>query len=113
MHACLQNGPLRLGIGRNFVQTLAKAGLDLMRALLEGVECVVSLALQRGPEKCEALLDPRRRGVADVVQPFGQTPSASRANRSTARSSSRLNRRAAASRALRIVVSNCADAASV
>ena len=108
----VEHRSLGLRVRRDLVQTLAQARLDLVRAVLEGDERVVALTLERGPQACEPLLDALRRRVADVVQPFGQHALGLAREPLDGEIELAARRRAASSRAVRIVVSNCCDAAS-
>ena len=108
-----QGEALGLGLGGDAVEATAQRRFDLLCAPLECAERVVALAVEPAAETRESRLDAldrQRRTTCSTRS--ASTPSASRANRSTARSSSRPSRRAASSRAARIVVSNCCAAAS-
>jgi hypothetical protein len=57
VQSSVQNGPLGLRIGRDLVQALPQAGLHLVGPVLEQLEGVVALVLERRAQAGEALLD--------------------------------------------------------
>ena len=113
METRLEHTAFRLGLARDLVQPVTEPGLDEVRSILERLQGLVALPLDGAAGAGDSLFDAFARGLRDGLTRSVSTPSAWRANRSTARSSSRLSRRAASSRADRIVVSKVRDAASV
>src|SRR3954451_19580358 len=67
LEARVQNGPFGFCVGGDLGQALAQGGLPLGRAILERLEGVVALPLERRAQPREAFFVPLRRRASHLV----------------------------------------------
>src|SRR5436190_19413870 len=68
----VEDAALGLRVARDLVEPLPQRRFDLVRPVLERLQRVVPLALQRRAQAGEPFFHALSRGIADAVEPLGQ-----------------------------------------